>query len=80
MQHLQPPALLMGTLMSPASFAWNLAIANSKKARSRKKNSRKKATVDLSVQITRIVVKMNQPAKKYPNALLKSLTPDVEVV
>lgn len=32
-----------------------------RKARSRKKNRRKKATVDRKVQIRRMVVKMNHP-------------------
>lgn len=66
-------------LIIPASLARNLAMAKSKKARSRKKKSRKKATVERSVQMTRMVVKMNQPDRKYPNALLKSFVPDVEV-
>jgi hypothetical protein len=39
---------------------------------SRKKNRQKKATVDRSVQITRMVVNMNQPARKKPMAWLRS--------
>lgn len=35
-----------------------------RKARSRVKNKKKKATVDLSVQIRRTVVKMNQPCER----------------
>ena len=36
-------------------------MPSSRKVRSRKKKSRKKATVDLRVQKSKIVVKINQP-------------------
>ena len=55
------------------SVALRYPIASRRKAMSRKKNRRKNATVDLSVQRTRIVVKMNHPTRKNPNALVKSL-------
>lgn len=42
---------------------------------SRKKKSRKKARVERRVHITKIVVKMNQPERKKPKALVKSLGP-----
>ena len=56
----KPPALLTGTFRSP-STSWKRAIARRRKAISSVKKSRKKASVDFSVQKTRIVVKMNQP-------------------
>lgn len=40
------------------------AIPRNKNARSRVKNSRKNATVDLSVQMSKMKVKMNQPCKR----------------
>lgn len=69
-----PPALLHGIFSAPATL-WKRAMASIKKARSRKKKSRKKATVDRNVHISSMVVKMNQPMRKKPKALLKSLGP-----
>lgn len=56
----QPPALMMGTLGAP-SLVCRLPIASNRKARSSVKKSKKKATVDLRVQMSRMKVKMNQP-------------------
>jgi hypothetical protein len=70
-----PPALIVFGWGTPASLARRWPIPKRRKARSKKKKSRKKATVDRSVQINRIVVKMNHPIRKKPKALLKSLTP-----
>lgn len=48
-------------------------MPNNRKARSRVKNRKKKATVDLSVQSRRRNVKMNQPIRKKPNELRNML-------
>lgn len=60
-----PPARRQGMLGSPAvrsaAVGVRYAIPSIKKARSRVKNSRKKATVDRRVQMSRMKVKMNQP-------------------
>ena len=42
---------------------------------SKKKNNKKKATVERSVQSSSTNVKMNQPSRKNPKAFAKSLTP-----
>ena len=63
-----PPALIIGTFGVPALLKKKWPIVRRRKAMSRKKNKRKKATVDRSVQINKMVVKMNQPARKKPMA------------
>jgi hypothetical protein len=55
-----PPALMILRVGAPLSRT-RYPIPSSKKARSRVKKSKKKATVDLSVQRRRRKVKMNQP-------------------
>ena len=56
-----PPALRQPTCGAPvpALSAYKYAIPRNRKVKSRVKNSIKKATVDLSVQITRRVLKIN---------------------
>lgn len=71
-----PPAFCDPRRTFPVvSSASKCPIARNKNARSSVKNRRKNATVDLSVQIKRINVKMNQPMRKNPRALLRSFTP-----
>lgn len=60
-----PPARSNGMFGSPAwrsaAVGVRYAMPRNKNARSRVKKSRKKATVDLRVQRSRMKVKMNQP-------------------
>lgn len=57
----KPPALMMGGFGWPVESRWRYPIPSRRKARSRVKKRKKKATVDFSVQMSSIVVKMNQP-------------------
>jgi hypothetical protein len=50
-------------------------IVSSRKLRSRKKNSSKKATVEREVQMTRMVAKMNQPARQKAERRLRAGAP-----
>jgi hypothetical protein len=72
-----PPALINLVSVFPLSSAYKWPRKRKRNARSSVKKSMKKATVERRVQSRRMVVKMNQPARKYPKALLKSLTPAV---
>ena len=74
-----PPAESKCWFGAPLASASRWPRNRKRNAMSRVKKSRKKATVERSVQISRMVVKMNQPARKKPKALLKSLTPTVVV-
>ena len=65
---------MIGTDGAP-SVAFKYPMPRSRNAMSRKKKSRKNATVERSVQRTRIEVKMNQPIRNRPNALVKSSGP-----
>ena len=56
-----PPAVRQPGCGTPLLSACKYAIPSVRNAMSSVKNSKKKATVDLSVQIKRTVVKMNQP-------------------
>lgn len=56
-----PPPRMRPVLGSPAAFSYMYAHASRRNAMSRVKKSRKKASVDLKVQTSRMVVKMNQP-------------------
>lgn len=67
-----PAAFVIGALVEPSAPCWKWATVRSRKVMSRKKNSEKKARVDLNVQIRQRVVKMNHPARKYPTALFRS--------
>jgi hypothetical protein len=69
-----PPALMTLALGVP-SVAWRYPIPRRRKAMSRVKKRKKKATVERRVQMTRMVVKMNQPMRKNPKALVKSFLP-----
>ena len=69
-----PPALIIGVLGAP-SVACKYPILRSKNAMSRVKKSKKKATVERSVQISSKNVKMNHPIRKNPKAFAKSFTP-----
>ncbi len=57
----KPPALMTGSRTVSLEYGWRYPIPSNKKAKSRKKNSRKKAMVDRKVTSRRRVVKMNQP-------------------
>jgi len=63
-----PPALIISMFGIPVLLKKKWPIISKRKAMSTKKNKRKKATVDRSVQLNKMVVKMNQPARKRPMA------------
>ena len=56
-----PPALMIGGLGAPAASRCRYPIPSRRKVKSRKKNSKKNATVERRVQMRRIVVKINHP-------------------
>jgi hypothetical protein len=56
-----PPAMVSWGCTSPFGPCLMKEMARQRKARSKVKKSEKKATVDFRVQMSRIVVKMNQP-------------------
>ena len=60
-----PPALMTGGFGEPAALGFKYPMASSKKAMSRKKNSRKNATVERRVANRRRVVKIHHPYPKY---------------
>lgn len=66
-----PPALVsvVAEWAAPLLAAYS-PQANMRKAKSRVKNSMKNMMVDRRVQSRRMVVKMNQPVRKKPTALL----------